>query len=354
MENALVRGVYHRPIAIVNEPPTAAALVRANAALPLCGGPAAFTAVEVIERDKDGQRSQVVSAIEAKDNLASLTAARAALRLPDGKELAFDRPLLMGIVNVTPDSFSDGGHYIDSERAIVHGCRLIAEGADIIDIGGESTRPGASVVPVDEEQRRVLPVIKALAALGTPLSIDTRNAATMAAAIETGAHIINDVSALSHDPRSLETAARLGAPVILMHALADPRTMQQHPTYDDVTLDIYDYLSARIAAAVAAGVPRAQLVIDPGLGFGKTVAHNLTLMRELSLFHGLGQPLLLGASRKSFIAKVTEADEIADRLPGSLGAALICAAQGAQILRVHDVAATRRALKLAEAITSNN
>lgn len=260
----------------------------------------------------------------------------------------------MGIVNVTPDSFSDGGRYIDSERAIAHGCRLIAEGADIIDIGGESTRPGAAVVPAEEEQSRVLPVIKALAALGTPLSIDTRNAATMAAAVAAGAHIINDVSALSYDPASLATAAKLGAPVILMHALADPRTMQQNPTYDDVTLDIYDYLSARIAAAVVAGVPRSQLIIDPGIGFGKTVAHNLTLMRELSLFHGLGQPLLLGASRKSFIAKVTDADDIADRLPGSLSAALAGQRQGAQILRVHDVAATKRALRLAEAIAAKN
>lgn len=260
----------------------------------------------------------------------------------------------MGIVNVTPDSFSDGGRYIDSERAIAHGCRLIAEGADIIDIGGESTRPGAAVVPAEEEQSRVLPVIKALAALGTPLSIDTRNAATMAAAVAAGAHIINDVSALSYDPASLATAAKLGAPVILMHALADPRTMQQNPTYDDVTLDIYDYLSARIAAAVVAGVPRSQLIIDPGIGFGKTVAHNLTLLRELSLFHGLGQPLLLGASRKSFIAKVTDADDIADRLPGSLSAALAGQRQGAQILRVHDVAATKRALRLAEAIAAKN
>ncbi len=348
------RRVYHRPIAIVEEPAAASTLVNAGLALPLAGGPAAFTAAEIIERYKDGRRSQVVSAIEVKDNLASFTAPRAALRLPDGKDLAFDRPLLMGIVNITPDSFSDGGQYIDSERAIAHGCRLIAEGADIIDIGGESTRPGASVVSVEEEQSRVLPVIKALAALGTPLSIDTRNAATMAAAVAAGAHIINDVSALSYDPASLATAAKLGAPVILMHALADPRTMQQNPTYDDVTLDIYDYLSARIAAAVAAGVPPSQLIIDPGIGFGKTVAHNLTLLRELSLFHGLGQPLLLGASRKSFIAKVTAADDIADRLPGSLSAALAGQRQGAQILRVHDVAATKRALKLAAAIAAKN
>ena len=345
---------YFRPLGVIEDAHAAAQAVTAGEALLLLGGPAAFTAVEIFERYKDGRRSQVVSAIEVKDNLASFTTARAALRLPGGKDLACDRPLLMGIVNVTPDSFSDGGRYVDSERAIAHGCRLIAEGADIIDIGGESTRPGASVVPVAEEQSRVLPVIKALAALGTPLSIDTRNAATMAAAIAAGAHIINDVSALTYDPQSLATAAKLGAPVILMHALADPRTMQQAPTYDDVTLDIYDYLSERITAAVAAGVPRAQLIIDPGIGFGKTVAHNLTLMRELALFHGLGQPLLLGASRKSFIAKVTDADDIADRLPGSLGAALIGAAQGAQILRVHDVAATKRALKLAEAIAAKN
>jgi dihydropteroate synthase len=262
--------------------------------------------------------------------------------------LALDRPRIMGIVNVTPDSFSDGGRYLSPDAAVAHALALEAEGADILDIGGESTRPGAGPVGLEEEWRRVGPVLAALAGRArVPLSIDTRNAEVMRRAADAGARLVNDVSALGHDPQSLKVAAATGLPVVLMHALGDPRTMQDRPRYDDVVLDVYDALEARIAACEQAGIPRARLIADPGIGFGKTLAHNLALMGCLSIFHGLGCAVMLGASRKSFISRLTGA-EADRRLPGSLAAALLGAAQGVQVLRVHDVAATRQALAVWE------
>lgn len=267
---------------------------------------------------------------------------------PDIAGLALDRPRIMGVVNITPDSFSDGGRYLGADAAIAHGLRLEAEGADILDIGGESTRPGAEPIGIEDECRRVLPVIEGLAKqVRVPLSIDTRNAEVMRRAAQSGARIINDVSALAHDPQSLEVAAATGLAVVLMHAQGDPRNMQRNPAYDDVALDVYDALEARVAACEKAGIPRERLVVDPGIGFGKTLAHNLALLGALSMFHGLGCAVLLGASRKSFIGKLTGA-EADDRLPGSLAAALLGVAQGVQILRVHDVAATRQAVAIWE------
>jgi dihydropteroate synthase len=262
--------------------------------------------------------------------------------------LALDRPLLMGVVNVTPDSFSDGGRYLGAEAAIAHALQLEAEGADILDIGGESTRPGSDPVDIEEECRRVLPVIAALARRSRArISIDTRKAEVMRRAALEGAHIVNDVSALRHDPAAMEVAAGLGLPVVLMHAQGEPKTMQAAPRYDDVVLDVYDALEARIAACELAGIARSRLIVDPGIGFGKNLAHNLALLASLSIFHGLGCAVLLGASRKSFIGHLTGA-AADDRLPGSLAAALLGAAQGVQILRVHDVAATRQALAVWE------
>lgn len=267
---------------------------------------------------------------------------------PDIAGLALDRPRLMGVVNVTPDSFSDGGRYLATDAAVAHGLRLEAEGADILDIGGESTRPDAEPLGIEDECQRVLPVIEGLARRAlVPLSIDTRNAEVMRRAAQSGARIINDVSALAHDPQSLEVAAASGLPVVLMHAQGDPRTMQRNPVYDDVVLDVYDALEVRIEACEKAGIPRERLIVDPGIGFGKTLAHNLALLGALSIFHGLGCTVLLGASRKSFIGKLTGA-LADDRLPGSLAAALLGAVQGVQIVRVHDVAATRQALAVWE------
>jgi dihydropteroate synthase len=255
----------------------------------------------------------------------------------------------MGIVNVTPDSFADGGRYLAPDAAIAHALRLEAEGAEILDIGGESTRPGAEPVDAEEEWRRVGPVIEALVPrTQARLSIDTRNAPVMRRAARSGVHLINDVSALSHDPASLEAAAETGLPVVLMHSPNDPRTMQVNPTYADVVLDVCDALEARIEACEGAGIPRSRLIVDPGIGFGKTLTHNLALLGSLSLLHGLGSAVLLGASRKSFIGRLTGTADADDRLPGSLAAALIGAAQGVQILRVHDVAATRQALAVWE------
>jgi dihydropteroate synthase len=258
--------------------------------------------------------------------------------------IPFARTLVMGIVNVTPDSFSDGGRYLDSGAAVAHALQLEAEGADLLDIGGESTRPGAEPVDAEEECRRVLPVIEAIVKQArAPVSIDTRKSEVMLRAADAGARIINDVSALAHDQGSLSAAAQTKLPVILMHAQGDPRTMQNDPRYDDVVLDVYDWLEARVAACEQAGIPRDRLIVDPGIGFGKTLAHNLSLLASLSIFHGLGCPVLLGASRKTFIGKLLGVRP-SDRLPGSLAAALVGAEQGAQIVRVHDVAATRQAL----------
>ncbi len=258
--------------------------------------------------------------------------------------LELDRPRIMGVVNVTPDSFSDGGERFDSGRAVADGLAMIEAGADIIDVGGESTRPGAAPVPVEEELRRVLPVVKGLAAQGARVSIDTRWAPVMAEAAAAGAAILNDVTALSGDPESLSVAAESGLPVVLMHMQGQPQTMQADPQYEQVSLDVFDYLTDRIEACVAAGISRDRLVVDPGIGFGKTLAHNLRLLNDLALLHGMGCAILLGVSRKSFIAKIDGPCDAKERLPGSLAAMLYGIRQGVQIVRVHDVAETRQAL----------
>jgi dihydropteroate synthase len=254
-------------------------------------------------------------------------------------------PRIMGIVNVTPDSFSDGGDFAESGRAVAHGLALAEAGADILDIGGESTRPGSAAVSPQDEIARIEPVIRDLANRGLTVSVDTRHAAVMAAALAAGARIVNDVTALTHDPGSLEVVARAGCPVVLMHIRGEPKTMQDAPAYDDVLLDVHDWLEERVAVCVAAGVPRGRIAIDPGIGFGKkSLAHNLPLLRGLSLLHGPGCAVLLGASRKRFIGTLTGIDDPKGRVAGSVAAGLYGVAQGVQILRVHDVAETRQAL----------
>jgi dihydropteroate synthase len=320
-----------------------------------------FAAAEIAERDGKTARRRLVTAPELADlaldgsELSALLHRCRQVRPPIAG-LAMDRPRVMGIVNVTPDSFSDGGRWPDAGAAVAHALQLEAEGADILDIGGESTRPGAEPIGVEEELRRVIPVIAALAGQArAPISIDTRNAEVMRRAADAGARLINDVAALGHGRDALPAAAGTGLPVVLMHAQGDPRTMQLDPRYDDVVLDVYDWLAARVAACEAAGIPRERIVVDPGIGFGKTLQHNLALIGSLSVLHGLGCPILLGASRKSFIGRlvggsggvVPPADQ---RVPGSVAAALLGAAQGVQILRVHDVAATRQALAVWEAV----
>ncbi|MCA2012924.1 dihydropteroate synthase [Cereibacter sphaeroides] len=267
--------------------------------------------------------------------------------------LPVDRPLVMGIVNVTPDSFSDGGTLGSVAEAVARARAQVEAGADILDIGGESTRPGAAEVPVVDEIARTAPVIAAIRAEGisTPISIDTRKAGVAEAALKAGADIVNDVSALTWDADLARVTAEFGAPICLMHAQGTPQTMQADPRYDDVLREVYDWLGARMDHAVAQGIAPEKIITDVGIGFGKTLQHNLTLLKGLALFHGLGAPVLLGASRKRFIGTLSGVDEAAARMPGSLAVALHAAAQGAQIIRVHDVAETVQALALWRALT---
>jgi dihydropteroate synthase len=308
-----------------------------------------FSAAEVVAREGREVQRRLVGAADLPSDAAALVA-RLQQPRPPVAGLALDRPRIMGIVNVTPDSFSDGGRWLDPGAAVAHGLRLEAEGADIIDIGGESTRPGAEPVGLDEELGRVIPVIQALAKkVRVPISIDTRNAHVMRRAADAGARIVNDVAALGYDPDSMRVAADRGLPVVLMHAQGDPRTMQVDPRYDDVVLDVYDWLEARIAACEAAGIGRARIIVDPGIGFGKRSEHNLEIMARLALLHATGCGVLLGISRKSLIGAFNRT-EPKDRVPGSLAGALQALGQGVQIFRVHDVAETRQAITLWQAI----
>ena len=256
---------------------------------------------------------------------------------------------VMGVVNVTPDSFSDGGLYLDHEAAIAHGLELRDEGAAILDVGGESTRPGSEGVPAVEELRRVVPVVEALATAGARVSVDTSKAAVARAALAAGAGYVNDVTALRGDPEMAEVIARSGASCCLMHMLGTPRTMQLDPRYDDVVSDIKAFLEERIAFAVREGIPEERLQVDPGIGFGKTVEHNLELLRRLDELVALGRPVVIGTSRKGFLGSLTGRENPADRLAGTIATSVLALERGASIFRVHDVAPVRDALLVAAA-----
>ena len=316
---------------------------RPDHALPLAGGWAWFTQVELLER---GVAPRIVDLRELPPEVLALHVAPR----PGLAGLRFDAPRVMGILNVTPDSFSDGGRHATHQAALAHAARMAEEGADILDIGGESTRPGAVEVPENEEIARTVPVIAALTG-GLPLSIDTRKAAVADAALAAGAALVNDVSGLTHDPALGALCAARGAPVCVMHMRGTPQTMTGLTAYTDVLLDVYDALAERIAAAEAAGIARAQIVADPGIGFAKTEEQNLALLRRLSLFHGLGVPLLLGVSRKRFVGTLGQAVAPEARVHGSVALAQAAAGQGVQLLRVHDVFATVSALALWRAVT---
>ncbi len=262
--------------------------------------------------------------------------------------LPLDRPLLMGIINVTPDSFSDGGRYFDPADAVAHARQLVEEGADLLDIGGESSRPGAQSVPLGEELLRVLPVVEALVELDVPISIDTVKPEVMRRAVASGAAFINDIAALQM-PGALEAAAESGAAVCLMHMQGEPRTMQSDPRYGDVVAMVHEFLARRVAAAQAAGIPVERIVVDPGFGFGKRLEHNLDLLRHLDSFAELGVGVLAGLSRKSMLGEIT-GRKVSLRDSASVAAALLAARNGAKILRVHDVAATRDALAVWQAV----
>lgn len=329
-----MRRAYWRPVPMTDP-------ARPPGALSLAGGPCWFTGVERLER---GAAPRLLPAEAAPaEILDRLTAPR-----PPVAGLSFEAPRIMGILNVTPDSFSDGGLFLDPEAAVAQARALRAAGADILDVGGESTRPGAREVPEAEEAARVVPVIRAVAG-EAPVSVDTRKASVARAALDAGARLVNDVSALLFDPGMAAVAAQ-GEGVCLMHARGTPEVMQDAPAYDDVLLDVFDALAARIEAAEAAGIARARVLVDPGIGFGKTLQHNVSLLRRLSLYHGLDCAVLLGASRKRFVGTIGGGAEAAGRMPGSLAVALHAAAQGAQVLRVHDVGETAQALRLWRAL----
>jgi dihydropteroate synthase len=352
------RSIYLQPTAIFWDRSERRAVDEADVpewkGLPLAGGRLSFAALDVLTRGSpDTKRRTVVlgdafsgdwgrEALAAADILQELSVARTRLA-----GLSLDRPRIMGIVNVTPDSFSDGGEFASANDAVEHGLRLIEAGADILDIGGESTRPQADYVPAEEELRRVIPVIEGLRAkTDVVISVDTRKAEVMKRAAAAGADILNDVSAFTHEPDSLEVAAETGLPVIVMHAQGDPKTMNDDPHYDDVVLDVFDYLEGRVQACIAAGIPKAKIIADPGIGFGKHLHHNVAVMGGLSLYHGLGVPILLGASRKKMIGQLCNVDGAKNRVPGSLACAIAGAAAGVQIFRVHDVAETKQAIEV--------
>jgi len=328
---------YYRPLA-------QSGTARPDGAIALAGGAVWFTHAERMQR---GQPGKVVPVAEVPaDWRVRLSGARAPLC---GLDLA--TPRLMGILNVTPDSFSDGGRYGDFAEALAQGRRLAEQGADLLDIGGESTRPGSETVPVADEINRTAPVIAALVADGNlpPISIDTRKAQVAAEALGCGAAMVNDVAALTYDAAMLAVLQNSDAPLCLMHAQGDPKTMQDKPAYDNVVLDVFDFLEERVAYCVANGISRDRIVVDPGIGFGKLKHHNLALIRALSLFHGLGCAVLLGVSRKRFIGTIG-AQPIADlRAPGSIALGLEGVRQAVQILRVHDIPETRQALALWQA-----
>jgi dihydropteroate synthase len=327
--------------------------------LALCGGPVRFDRVRAGWRDGAGRIDRSVVPVHGLADWASdrglsapVEAALAALTTPRAAfaGLSLVRPLIMGIVNVTPDSFSDGGEAFAADDAVARGRALRAAGADILDIGGESTRPGSDEVDPTVEGRRVVPVIRALAADGATISVDTRHASVMAAALAAGARIVNDVTALRGDPASLDLVARAGCPVVLMHMRGEPKTMQDAPVYDDVVLDVHDRLAEDVARCGAAGIPRDRIALDPGIGFGKTVEHNLALIRHAAAFHDLGCALLYGVSRKRFVGTLDGGAPVKARLAGSLAAGLAAFDRGVHILRVHDVAETRQARAVWQAV----
>lgn len=306
----------------------------------LAGGWMRFSECELLRRGQPPVRSADLP----PEVLHRLTAPRAPVL-----GLAMDRPRIMAILNATPDSFSDGGLIRDGEDAIRRGRALVACGADILDIGGESTRPGAQEVPEDREIDRICPAIQGLHALA-PVSADTRKARVARAAVAAGAGMVNDVSGLDFDPGMAGAVAETGAAVCIMHAQGLPDTMQDDPRYDDVLLDVYDALAARVRRALAAGIAPDRIVIDPGIGFGKTEAHNLAILRRISVYHGLGHPVLLGLSRKRFIGRIGGAEDPGSRLPGTLALTLAGIEQGVQIHRVHDVADINQGLRLWSAL----
>lgn len=347
------KSYYLRPIALCDSPQT-----EEGEALRLAGGMVYASRFALIERD--GGKVIARTRLSVPDLRAALPGLPDAMReqfdnlqrshapLQCGaRTIRLDQPQAMGVLNVTPDSFSDGGQFMDDpDVANAHAAAMVEAGAAIIDVGGESTRPGAAAVWEGDELKRVIPAIERLAAMGAAISVDTRRPGVMEAALAAGAHVINDVSALRHDPRSLEFAASSGAPVVLMHAPGEGDDLHANAAYTDAVLDVFDWLRARRDAALAAGIARERILLDPGIGFGKSLADNLALLNALPLFHALGQPLVLGVSRKRMIGALSNEAPAHQRLGGSLALAIKGLDAGVQLLRVHDVADTVQAIRV--------
>lgn len=351
--------VAFRPLGMISGP-AAQDAVETGRACWLAGGPIAFMAAELFLDGTDGVHvvaasiGEIESWAVAEGDAVAVAVAAALERVTPSRPpfcgLFLDRPIIMGVVNVTPDSFHDGGLFADPEAAIVQGEALLEAGADILDIGGESTRPGAEPISDDEELARIIPVIETLARVQATISVDTRRASVMEVALARGARIVNDVTALA-DPGALEIVAKANASVLLMHMQGEPGTMQQAPQYDHAPYEICSYLAERIRACEDAGITRDRIAIDPGIGFGKTDAHNLQIMASLAILQGLGCTVAVGASRKSLIGRIAGIADTADRLPGTIALTALAAGQGAQIHRVHDVAEVRQALAIIDAGT---
>jgi dihydropteroate synthase len=356
--------LWLRPSGLISGRAVAEAIASGHAR-PLTGPSLAFSLIGALGPGSDRRRPiSVTSSIAELEVWIAGAGARFAQRVreqlvllsaprPPWAGFDLDRPLVMGVLNVTPDSFSDGGQWFDTERAVAHGRALLTAGADIIDVGGESTRPGAGEIHPEEEILRVKPVVSALVEFGAVVSIDTRHKAVMEAALDAGAQIINDVSALMHDAESAALIARRGASVVLMHMRGEPRTMQCDPVYNSPLIEVLEFLKLRIEACTAAGVPRDHIAVDPGIGFGKRVSDNLELLSGIASFHTLGCAIVVGVSRKSTIARLSKGEPPKARLPGSLAAALAAVEQGVQVVRVHDVAETRQALAVWRAIAAS-
>ena len=353
-----IGAIVLRPVSFLVGKAAQTALVSGQA-LPLGGGPLFFSAIEVFLTVGDNICivNSNVSEVEqwaaaecrhVKEAIAKQLDALSNAR-PPFAGLTMDRPRLMGVVNLTPDSFYDGGRLLTVEAAVAHGRKLWKAGADLLDIGGESTRPGSKIISVQEELDRVLPVIEALAKEGALISGDTRRVLVMQAAIAAGARIINDVSALTESGATV-AVAEAGAAVILMHMQGTPITMQNNPTYDHAPFEILRYFLGRISACEEAGIDRSAIAVDPGIGFGKKTAHNLQIFQQMAMFHASGCPVVVGASRKSFIGAIAGIDHPDFRLPGSIAAATLAASQGVKLHRVHDVDETKQALALVHAI----
>jgi len=329
---------YFRPL-------TQTGYLRPKDSLTVAGGWCWFDHVERLTRN---DAPQIIPASEVPDDaLTAICQSR-----PPIAGLTMQKPRLMGILNVTPDSFSDGGKYDQVDAAVAHGLNMAESGADIVDIGGESTRPGAELVPVAQEVARTQPVISAIRdRSAVPISIDTRKAQVARCAVQAGATMVNDVSGLNFDMELSDIVVKNDLPMCIMHARGDPKSMQDDPVYENVLLDVCDTLAERIRYAQSCGISKDRLIIDPGIGFGKTAEHNLALIRGIAVFHGLGCPILLGASRKRFIGGIAGDVQTSGRMAGSVGLALFAMTQGVQIVRVHDIAETRQALTMWQATT---